>query len=127
MKDVILPLLVILVIVGAVLIFGGTSKKPSLPSSNPQTNLTTPAYFDENAKVMFFYSDYCGWCQKEKLVLEELAQDGYKVKPMDVGKNEDFWQKYNIEGTPTFVAPDGQRLVGYTEKEELKKFLDRYK
>ena len=118
MKNLILPSLIVLGIVGLIIFFGSTQK-----STQPQT--ISP--YDENAKVMFFYSESCGWCQKEKQVLDELAKDGYKVKPMDVKANPDIWTQYKISGTPTFIAPDGQRLVGYTEKEKLKEFLEKYK
>lgn len=87
----------------------------------------TVPYYSENAKVMEFYSDYCGWCIKEKDILSELAKQGYQVKPMDVGKHTEYWQQYGIEGTPTFIAPDGTKLVGYQNIDQLKAFLDKYK
>jgi protein-disulfide isomerase len=89
-------------------------------------NSDTP-YFSQDAKVMLFYSEYCSWCIKEKEVLKDLAKDGYKVKPMDVGKNQSLWTDYQINGTPTLIAPDGTRAVGYQDKEKLKAFLDKYK
>ncbi|TSC96283.1 MAG: hypothetical protein CEN88_372 [Candidatus Berkelbacteria bacterium Licking1014_2] len=45
---------------------------------------------------------------------------------MDVGKNPQYWQDYKIEGTPTFIAPSGERLTGLQKKEELTKFLEKY-
>ena len=87
----------------------------------------TAAYFSDDAKVMMFYSDYCSWCTKEKEVLAEIAKDGYKVKPMNVGKDQSLWQKYSIDGTPAFIAPDGTKLVGYQDKDKMKNFLDKYK
>ena len=83
-------------------------------------------YFSEDAQIMYFYSDSCSWCQKQKVVLGELSSDGYKFKPMDVGKNTSLWQEYKIDGTPTFIAPNGDRLPGYTEGNELKKWVDNH-
>ena len=128
MKNIIIPaLIIVLIVVG--IIYSGTKNRNSAPLSTPSTTSINSAvsYFDENAKVMYFYSDSCSWCIKEKAVLEELAKEGYRVKPMDVGKNQGYWAQYDIQGTPTFVAPDGQKMVGYKEKDELKTFLDKYK
>lgn len=103
----------------------GSQATPTVAGAETD-NSDTP-YFSQDAKVMLFYSEYCSWCIKEKEVLKELSKDGYKVKPMDVGKNQSYWTDYQINGTPTFIAPDGTRAVGYQDKEKLKAFLDKYK
>lgn len=88
----------------------------------------TEAYFDENAPVMLFYSELCSWCQKQKLVLEELNKEGdYKVRPMNIKDNPQYWQSYEIEGTPTFIAKNGDKKVGYLDKAQLKQFLDAHR
>lgn len=93
-----------------------------------ETNGAQPSYFSADAKVAYFYSDFCHWCQKEKTeVLEPLAKEGYKVKPMNVGENADMAKINNITGTPTFVASNGDRLVGFQDKDKLKAFLDAHK
>jgi len=84
-------------------------------------------YFADDAKVMYFYSDFCHWCQEEKKVLEELGKEGYKVKSMDVGEKPEFGQQYNISGTPTFVAENGERLVGFQTIGQLKPWLEQHK
>lgn len=96
-------------------------------STSATTTSGDTSYFDANAKVMLFYSEYCSWCIKQKEVLASLAGEGYKVKPMDVGSNQNLWKEYNISGTPTFIGPDGQKLVGFQDKTKLKEFLDKYK
>lgn len=100
-----------------------------LPSvANQIAGTAAPSYFNESAKVMYFYSDYCHWCQKEKAeVLEPLGKEGYAVKPMNVGEQADFAKQYNISGTPTFIAENGDRLTGFQDKNQLKKFLDEHK
>lgn len=85
-------------------------------------------YFAEDAKVMFFYSDYCHWCTKEKdEVLPGLGQEGYKFKPMNVGDKPELAKQYNVTGTPTFIAQNGDRLVGFQTKDALKSWLDQHK
>lgn len=91
------------------------------------TSSTTASYFDDNATIMFFYSDLCGWCQKEEAVLSDLAKDGYKVKPMNVKDHPDYWNTYQISGTPTLIAKNGQKKTGYMEKDALKTWLDQNK
>ena len=84
-------------------------------------------FFSDEASVMYFYSDFCHWCQKEKdEVLAELGQEGYQVKPMNVGEKPELGKEFNITGTPTFVAANGDRLVGFQEVESLKTFLDQH-
>ena len=86
------------------------------------------AFFSSDAKVMFFYSDYCHWCQKEESeVLTPLGQQGYKVKPMNVGDQPELAKQYNITGTPTFIAANGDVLVGFKTIEDLKPWLDSHK
>lgn len=86
-----------------------------------------PAYFGSNAKVMFFYRDGCIWCEKEKTVLELLAKDGYTVKPMHLDVHPEFWNQYGIQATPTFIGPDGKKVIGYLEYMPMRALLDSYK
>lgn len=123
-------LILIIIGLGIWVWYGGSKTEKSNNTIQNQTNNTPsqgPSYFSETASVMYFWSATCHWCQKEKEVLEKLGAEGYKVKSMDVGKNKNLWKEYNIEGTPTFVAANGDRLVGYQEYDELKKFLDEHK
>lgn len=82
-----------------------------------------PTYFSDASKVRYFYRDECIYCQQESKVLTELAPEGFRVKKMDVGVNPALMNQYNITGTPTFIAEDGARKVGLTQKEELKTWL----
>lgn len=84
-----------------------------------------PAFASDASPVMYFYSDNCQFCLKQKPILEELAKDGYRVKLMDVRTNPNYWQKYQVTGTPTFLAKDGERLSGLQDKETLRAFLDQ--
>jgi len=127
-KRWILGLIVLILAIGA-LSYWGFKKSDTKETSSPQVSGATSeaAYFDDNASVMFFYSDYCGHCVAQKADLEKMAPEGYRVKPMNVGEHQDYWQQYNIEGTPTFVAKNGDRLVGHRDITELKAWLDQHK
>ncbi len=128
-------------IIGLILIVGlgligylKLSKKQVIANPEPSASgqaiagAVTAEYFSEDAKVMYFYSDFCHWCQKEMSdVLPDLGKEGYRLKPMDVATNPNLGNQYNITGTPTFVAANGDRLVGYQEAAALKAFLDQHK
>lgn len=92
------------------------------------TSVQTEAYFDENANVMYFYSSSCSACIKQKPILEELAGEGYRVKPMNIQDDAESASQYNIKGTPEFISQnDGERLEGFQEKEPLRKWLEEHK
>ncbi|MFH1779911.1 MAG: thioredoxin family protein [Candidatus Micrarchaeota archaeon] len=80
-------------------------------------------YADETSKILFFYSDNCDHCFNQKIVLSELANEGFRIKPMNVDEHPEYFQQYNFTGTPIFIAQDGARKIGFTEKNELKTWL----
>lgn len=134
---------VLISIIGLILVVGlgligylKLSKKSIIANPQPSTaevagqstSNSNAAYFNNDAKVMFFYSDFCHWCQKEKdEVLPEIAKAGLSVKPMNVGENPALGSQYNISGTPTFVASNGDRVVGFQTLDQLKPFLEQHK
>lgn len=131
-KKWILGLVSLVVLIGMI-VWGATISRKNNPVSQVEgqsTNSSTTAnYFAEDASVLYFYSDTCHYCILQKEVLAKLGQEGYRVKPMDVGKNPNYWKEYNIEGTPTFIADKGkgERQVGYLEYQPLKNWLDSHK
>jgi thiol-disulfide isomerase/thioredoxin len=117
-----------LIVVTAAL-FGGllyVGSREGSKTSDAPTGAAASTAFAEEANVLYFYSDACHFCQLQKPILNELAQEGYRVRPMDVVGNPRFWTQYNIEGTPTFIAENGDRLVGLQEKDDLRQFLDAH-
>lgn len=86
-----------------------------------------PAYASDASSVMYFYRDDCSFCIKQKPILEELAQEGFRVKLMDVGRNPTYWQTYGITGTPAFVNSKQMedRLEGLQPKDTLKVWLEK--
>lgn len=127
-KNWILGLIFVVAVVVAVGIWGFNTSGSNKNDSNKDSSATAN-YFDENAKVMYFYSDTCHWCIQEKAVLEKLGDEGYRVKSMDVGNDTSLWTTYNISGTPTFIADSGkgERLVGHNDYDKLKAWLDQHK
>lgn len=109
------------------LLFGGLLYIGSREQNKPaESGAAYSTAFAAEAKVMYFYSDACSYCVLQKPILDELAQEGYRVKPMDVAADGSLWRQYNVKGTPTFLTEGGGRLVGFQEKDDLRLFLDTH-
>ena len=84
------------------------------------------AYADAKSPVMYFYSENCHFCAQQAPILEELAGEGYRVKLMDVGAHPEYWTQYNINGTPSLIAANGDVQVGLTQIAELRAWLEKH-
>lgn len=125
-KNWLLGFIIMLIIVGVFAVWD-FKKTHQLPNISQIAGEIESAYFSETASVMYFYSDGCHWCIEQKKDLEKLAPEGYRVKPMDVGQDQTLWETYKINGTPTFIAENGDRLEGYQTEDKLKPWLDEHK
>lgn len=127
MKKILPYILISILLIGFIGLIGFlkvSEKKPDNDSSKVQTE----TYFDDSANVMYFYSPNCSHCIEEKPILEELATEGFRVKPMNTLDNPSVADQYKIKGTPEFISvKDGARLEGFQEKESLKKWLSEHK
>lgn len=83
--------------------------------------------FEENTKsglkLVEFFATWCGYCQKQRPILEELSKNNIWIGTVDVDKNPEIVKNYNITGFPTFVLfKDGKvlsTLPGFHEKSQL--------
>lgn len=83
--------------------------------------------FEENTKtglkLIEFFATWCGYCQKQRPVLEELSNNNIWIGTVDADKNPDIVRKYGITGFPTFILfKDGKvisTLPGYHDKSQL--------
>lgn len=83
--------------------------------------------FEENTKsglkLVEFFAKWCGYCQKQKPILEGLSKNNIWIGTVNVDENPEITKKYNISGFPTFVLfKDGNvisTLPGYHDKSEL--------
>ncbi len=97
----------------------------SLYESKPIEMVTSPYSFlyDDASPVAYYFNENCKYCSKQLDVLWALSQEGFRVKPVDVGTSPGAWEKYGVSGVPTFVASDGSRLVGQKDGKTLEKWL----
>ena len=76
-----------------------------------------------------FWASWCGPCMMFAPTFEETSKETKDVKfyKLDVDKNGDIAQHYEIRGIPTLILfEDGKeikRITGMRSKEELKKEL----
>jgi len=128
-KNWVLGLVVLILIIGGLTLWGFSKK--NTPAQIQGDATTLESYYSQDATVMEFYQDSCSWCVKQKTVMESLGKQGYRFKPMNIGpnhpENKELWKKYNIQGTPTFIAQNGERLEGYQTEEDLKAWMDKNK
>ncbi|SMB95650.1 thioredoxin [Desulfonispora thiosulfatigenes DSM 11270] len=79
-----------------------------------------------------FWADWCGPCKMVGPVVEELAQDfegKAKIGKLNVDENGSTAQTYGVMSIPTLILfKDGKeldRVVGFKDKEELAKFINK--
>jgi thioredoxin len=77
-----------------------------------------------------FYADWCGPCKKMKPYLDEIAQEmkaTVQIIPINADENPALCQDLSVDALPTImVYKKGTMMwhnVGYTTKEEMKKYL----
>ncbi len=83
--------------------------------------------FNENIKnglkLVEFYAAWCGYCQKQRPILNELSENNIWIGTIDADKNPELVKQYAISGFPTFLLfKEGRviaKLSGYHEKSEL--------
>ena len=80
-----------------------------------------------------FYAEWCPPCRSLHPNLEEIARvyvGRCKVVQVNVDNNRELAEQYRIRSIPALFMIKGGRvagkLVGYQEKRELRRFVDRY-
>lgn len=74
-----------------------------------------------------FYADWCGPCKQMAPVIDELEQQGFKVRRVNIDQEPELARQFRVEGVPTFVVvADGRergRVVGVQQAGELQRLL----
>ena len=76
-----------------------------------------------------FWATWCGPCQKQGPIVEELADEvsDVKIGKLDVDAEEEIAGRYNIMSIPTVILfKDGQvaaKAVGLQSKDSLKSLI----
>ena len=80
-------------------------------------------YIKSGVKLVAFTADWCGFCQKQKPVLSEIAQQNIDIGEIDADSNLSIVQQYGISAFPSFLLFKNGHLLakfaGYRPKYEL--------
>ncbi len=83
--------------------------------------------FDENIKdgikFIAFTAPWCGYCQRQKPVLKEIAQENIWIGEVNPDDNPSLAERYGIQAFPSFLLFKEGNLIakfaGYKSKYEL--------
>jgi thioredoxin len=78
---------------------------------------------EELPVLLDFYADWCVPCQGMQPCVEQLAQDGYAVRRVNVDQERDLAVRFGVQSIPTFIVVERgvevDRIVGATTAERL--------
>jgi len=77
----------------------------------------------EGIKFVAFTAKWCGFCQKQKPILKEIAKENIWIGDVDSDENPALTRKFGIEAFPSFLLfKDGKiiaKFAGYKSKYDL--------
>ncbi len=120
--------------------FGGEVEKPSTEVGIHEISFKQYQYLTstEDKDIIFIGATGCGWCEKYRPVLEEVAsENNLTVYYLDIANlnntsyndlvNSNDWLKSNQWGTPTTLILTSNKTVdvleGYAEKDKVVEFF----
>ena len=84
---------------------------------------------DSHIKVVEFTADACEPCKRMQPVISKLSQEGWDVRPLDVGQAPQLVEHFRVKSVPTIIIlRDGQevdRVVGALGYEKLRARFER--
>ncbi|HIQ95968.1 MAG TPA: thioredoxin [Candidatus Limivivens merdigallinarum] len=94
------------------------------------TNFETEVLKSDKPVLVDFWATWCGPCQRQTPIIEELSKEGYAVGKLDVDENPSIAQQYGVMSIPTLIVfKDGKeaaRLVGLQSKDKLVQTLNQF-
>jgi len=73
--------------------------------------------------IKYFSATWCGPCKVFKPVMNEIAGEGHSVQFVDIDKQQDLAQQYNVRSVPTVVIEENgkevNRIIGAVSKQSI--------
>lgn len=83
---------------------------------------------EKGLKLVEFYAPWCGFCNRQEPILEEM--DKIRIGRVDTDDNRNIAQKYRVNSLPTFILfKDGNevdRFLGLHSKFDLMDRLNKH-
>lgn len=86
----------------------------------------------EGVVLMEFWAEWCKPCKYQASILNEVAEaekDRLKVAKVDIDKNKELVEEYDIQNIPSIIIfKDGevvQKLIGYKSRHAIKQALKK--
>ena len=80
-------------------------------------------YIKDGVKFVAFTAPWCGYCQKQKPILEELSKQNIEIAEINPDENPIVTSKYGIHAFPSFLLfKEGRKIAqfsGYRPKYNL--------
>lgn len=82
-------------------------------------------------RLLDFYADWCGPCDAQDPILEELAADygDVEFEKIDVDEQQDIANEYQVRSLPTLVVENDEgiveRFVGLTQADDIETALEQ--
>jgi len=82
-------------------------------------------------RLLDFYADWCGPCDAQEPILEELVADygDVEFEKIDVEQDRDTANAYQVQSLPTVIVEndDGvvEQFVGVTQRPDIEDALER--
>ncbi len=80
--------------------------------------------------VMLLVSPNCKWCKLTEYVLLNVANKNgipLNIQKIDITKNPEFAERYNILSTPSLILYDKTTIVGALPEEAAREVIERLK
>ncbi|MBQ9245393.1 thioredoxin fold domain-containing protein [bacterium] len=83
----------------------------------------------EGIQLLTFTAPWCGYCNRQKPILEELSKNNIWIGDVNGDENPHLVTKYSIQAFPSFVLfKDGKEINsfrGMRSKDELMSIINR--